>query len=541
MSVDAIKRVEVIRGPGSALYGANAFAGVINVVTKKPEDIKGLQATAGAGSFDTRHYSLLFGDSNGDLKMSGYFDYLKTDGPKSFIEEDSIGNSGRTDEWQEKPEIGLYFQYKDFTVKGGYMKNSNGPYIGAGQALNDKSSVRLEESYVDIIYSRRITDDFDISARIYGDYFAGDFFWKLYPEGSFGIYTDGLIGNPKSKEKTLGADLTTSYSLSDHLLTAGGMLEKEELYDTTHITNFDPDTGAPLGSMQDITDWGNFIENAKREMWAVFIQDVWNITDDISLTAGVRHDHYSDFGGTTNPRAGLVWEFRKDTYLKLLYGSAFRAPTFTDLYQTNNPSFVGDRDVKPEKIKTYEAGLEHRFLENYTARINYFHNDIRDLIGHNEDAASAEVPKQENRGDAKVDGVEAELLFDFGNNSYGYVNYSYHHPVDRETGWRLPDVPSQRGNAGANYAPWKYLNTNINLSWTGKRYRVDNDLRDDLPAETLVDLTLIAKNFYRTFEIRGSVYNLFDEYYTDPSLPGDVHNDFPTNRRTFLIEARYTF
>jgi outer membrane cobalamin receptor len=542
MSADAIKRVEVIRGPGSALYGANAFVGVINVVTKKPEDINGLQVTAGGGSFDTQHYSLLFGHSGQDLKLSGYFDYLKTDGPKSFIEQDAAGNSGDTAEPQEKPDIGMYFKYGDITVKGGYLKNRRGPYIGAAFALNDESAQKWEQYYIDIIYDRKITDHIDINARLFGDYFEGDPYWELFPEGYLGIYTDGLIGNPKGRERTLGAKIATNYSLSPHLLTAGGMFQNSKLYDTTHISNFDPNTFAPLGSLQDITDWGNFIKNADRDIWAVYIQDIWNINENVSLTAGVRHDHYSDVGGTTNPRAGLVWEFMKDTSVKLLYGSAFRAPTFTDLYQTHNPSFVGDPDIKPEKIRTYEAGLERRFLENYTARLNYFHNDIKDLIGHNEDAPQPEVPKQENRGDAKVDGIEAELLFDFGHDNYGYVNYSYQHPVDRETGWRMPDVPSQRAHAGINFAVWKYLNTNISVSWIGKRYRDDRDTRDDLPDETLADLTLIAKNFYRTLEIRGSVYNLFDEYYLDPSpYPGQVPNDYPTNKRMFLLEARYTF
>ncbi|MDH4028843.1 MAG: TonB-dependent receptor plug domain-containing protein, partial [Nitrospirota bacterium] len=108
MSADAIKRVEVIRGPGSALYGANAFVGVINVVTKKPEDINGLQVTAGGGSFDTQHYSMLFGHDGQDLKMSWYLDHLKTGGPRYFIEQDAAGNSGHTEEHQEKPDIGMY-------------------------------------------------------------------------------------------------------------------------------------------------------------------------------------------------------------------------------------------------------------------------------------------------------------------------------------------------------------------------------------------------------------------------------------------------
>ncbi len=141
-----------------------------------------------------------------------------------------------------------------------------------------------------------------------------------------------------------------------------------------------------------------------------------------------------------------------------------------------------------------------------------------------------------------MQGVEAELLFNFRNNYYGYINYSYQDAKDKETDKKLTDVPSHRANAGINLAPLKYLNANINVSWTGKRPRAEGDTRDDLSSSTLVDLTLIAKNFYKTLEIRGSVYNIFDEDYRDPSpFPVKVPNDYPTNERMFMMEAMYKF
>ena len=541
LSVDNIKRIEVIRGPGSALYGANAFMAVINIVTKEAEDIRGLQVTAGGSSFDTQHYNLLFGHEGAKLKISASLDYMETDGPSSFIEQDSIGNSGDTLEWQERPDIGFNVSYGGLTLRGRYIKNRKGPYIGVGYAINDETEAEWQHGYLDLTYHRSLTEDIEITARLYGDHLESDPYWQIFPDG-FPGYPDGMIGNPKGKERRLGGEFSTNYSFLDNLVTAGIMYEHNKLYDVIHITNYDPLTFAPLGSLQDISDWANYNKNVDRETWAFYVQDVWNIKDNMSLTAGIRHDHYSDFGGTTNPRAGFVWEFLKDTSLKLLYGSAFRAPSFTDLYHRNNPVNIGNPDLDPERIKTYEAGLERRLSENYTFRLNYFHNELEDLIVIGEKPSPSEPAIHVNKGSAEIDGIEAELLFDFRNDNYGYLNYIYQHPVDEETGQRKPDVPSQRANAGINLAPWKYLNTNISVSWTGKRYRDDRDTRDDLPDEALVDLTLIAKNFYRTLEIRGSVYNLFDEYYLDPNpFPGQVPNDYPTNKRMFLVEARYTF
>jgi iron complex outermembrane receptor protein len=232
----------------------------------------------------------------------------------------------------------------------------------------------------------------------------------------------------------------------------------------------------------------------------------------------------------------------ENTSLKLLYGSAFRAPSFTELYHMNNPVLIGNPDLDPEKVKTYEAGLEHRFSERYTLRLNYFYNDVEDLIILGEKPSPTEPALYENKGSAKVQGIETELLIDFGNDYYGYLNHSYQDPQDGETDKRLADVPSQRANAGINLAPWKYLNANVNVSWTGKRPRAEGDTRDNLSSSTLVDVTLIAKKFYETLEIRGSVYNLFNEDYRDPSpFPVQVPNDYPTNEKMFLIEARYSF
>ncbi len=542
ISVESIKRIEVIRGPGSALYGANAFTAIINIVTMDAEDINGLQVTAGGGSFDTQHYNLLFGHEEGKFKITAFFDYIDTNGASLYIEEDATGASGETLSWQEKPDIGLNISYGDITFRGRYIEQRRGPYIGVNYALNDETVQYMSHVYGDLSYNMDTTDNLDITARLYGDLIEGKNVWELFPEGYLGIYTDGLLGSPIFKNSIVGGELTADYSFSKHMLTTGIMYEHARLYDTKRLANFNPFTFAPLDSLQDVTDWANYTENAERDIWAVYVQDILSITEDASLTVGVRHDHYSDFGGTTNPRAGLVWEFMKDTSLKLLYGKAFKAPTFSQLYFINNPVSVGNPDLNPEKIDTYEAGLEHRFLNNYTMRLNYFYNKLEDLIALGDKPSATEPAFWVNKGTAEVQGVEAELLFNFGSDYYGYINYSYQDAKDKETDEKLPDVPSHRANAGINLAPWRHLNANINISWTGKRPRAEGDTRDDLSSQRLVDLTLIAKNFFKTLEIRGSVYNLFDEDYRDPSpFPIKVPNDYPTNERMVMVEARYKF
>jgi len=110
------------------------------------------------------------------------------------------------------------------------------------------------------------------------------------------------------------------------------------------------------------------------------LQDTWDITNTLNLTLGARYDQYNDFGDALSPRAGLTWAFIKNASLKLLYGQAFRAPSFTELFTTNQPTVLGNEDLDPETIRTYEVGLSYKFNNRVTSSINYFYNDISDLI-----------------------------------------------------------------------------------------------------------------------------------------------------------------
>ena len=101
----------------------------------------------------------------------------------------------------------------------------------------------------------------------------------------------------------------------------------------------------------------------------------------INFTLGARYDQYNDFGGNMSPRAGLTWAFMKDASLKFLYGEAFHAPSFLEMFTTNQPAIKGNPDLNPETIKTYEVGLNYKFNKYVTSSINYFNNDIKDLIG----------------------------------------------------------------------------------------------------------------------------------------------------------------
>jgi iron complex outermembrane receptor protein len=272
------------------------------------------------------------------------------------------------------------------------------------------------------------------------------------------------------------------------------------------------------------------MDSETRNLKAVFFEDVWDITEDLRLTLGARYDHYDDFGDHFSPRAGLTWEYMKGYDLKLLYGHAFRAPSFIESY---SPS-VGNPDLDPAKIDTYEVSLGGEFTRNFNSRITYYYREQEDLIVN-----SSPVPPWNwvNQGDSRDQGVEFEMRYDFGRGTYLAGNYSYQ---DWKTGL---EQEVHLGKVMANIRLSKYLNFYADCFFQDGWERLPGDTRDDPSGYGIVNATLIAKKFlkgYKGLELRGSVYNLLDKDYTS-QWTSALPNDIPMPDRNYIVEVKYKF
>ncbi|MEE8190890.1 MAG: TonB-dependent receptor, partial [Candidatus Scalindua sediminis] len=546
--VENIKRIEVIRGPGSALYGRNAFLAVVNIITKDTEDIDGFQWTASGGSYDTQNYNMLFGKEYGDLEISGFFDYSDTEGFSEIIEQDSLfpasfsKSPGRSKNRREKTDLNLKLGYKNLEINTKYMKKRRKDYIGVGNALNDETVLRDTYIFSELIYKLYLSERLDITPKVYYDQYNYDPLFEQSPDGftSSGVtYPDGRKGLTTFKQRTIGFESQFNYDVFEgNELTFGFQYEWMHQHDVRSAFNFHPVTQAPLASQTDFSKDLPFTRrSATRQIWALYLQDEWNITKGIDLTVGVRHDQFTRFGGTTNPRFGLIWQFMEDAHLKLLFATAFRAPNFQEMFLTNNPQREGDPNLDPEKINTYEIGLGYNFTRHVRGNINYFFNRIRERLILDTDPTP---DKFKNKGGARILGVEAELKADFGNDNYAYANYTFQKAADTDRN-RLPSVPVHKANLGVNVGFWKYANAHLNTVISGPRPREDGDTRADLPSYALVNLTFIGRNFTDNFEIRSSIFNLFDKGYKDPAPKDTVPTDYPQPERSFVVELRYQF
>jgi iron complex outermembrane receptor protein len=351
---------------------------------------------------------------------------------------------------------------------------------------------------------------------------------------------EGIISIPSGKNKRTGFEIQATYKIVEsNTLLAGVTYEEMKQYDARWRSNFlNTDVQGlyiALPSVRNVSDIQTVTPSAKRNFKAFFVEDLWDITDNIRFTAGVRYDDYSDFGSEVSPRAGLTWEFIKGYNLKVLYGHAFRAPSFQELHDT----LLGNPGLDAEKIDTYEVSLGAEVTPSLSGQITWSRSRIKDSIGQTLEQGP-DWQRYRNFGTQRSEDLELEMKYDFGRGAYLAANYTYQLSKKRA----LFMIPRYMGNVMANIRLSKYLNFYASCHFEDGFRRNRGDPRDDMSGYGIVNATLIAKKFlegYEGFEIRGSVYNLFDKDYTSPTDQGQVLDDLPRPGRSFMVGVTYKF
>jgi iron complex outermembrane receptor protein len=522
--IDDIKRVEVIRGPGSALYGANAFVAVINIITKDVSDIDGSKVTVGAGSYQSKKLNMQLGESYGQLDLTANLNIFDTDGFKGDVASDKNGNSGKSDYWNQRYDLGAQLAYGDYSLQAKYIKRQSGPFLGATNELNDESKQDYTDYFIELGYQTPLSNQLNFSSKLYFDHFQFDNLWEFIPDGFF-------VRSPVEHDKT-GAELQLEYRFNDnHKFLGGIMAEHQSQYNVEFWSN------GGTGPLQDISSFANWNGSHNRNIHAVYVQDIWDINETLRLIAGTRYDNYSDFGSSFNPRMSLSWEFTDNYSLSTSYGSAFRTPTFGELYNTNNTSIVGNPDIQPEEIETYEVGISGDISKKLNFKITGFHNNITDLIGAVPTTTAA--LESRNIGILEVDGVEMEFSSRLKGGSIMSLNYTYQNAVNELTDSRATDVPRQKLNASFNYRHSRFVNTYAGLNHRGRLSRADSDARSEIGSHTTLDIALNIKGPLDQWDITASIYNFFDKNYYDPTQAGTMISDYPKQGRSFNLEASY--
>lgn len=566
LSLENVARIEVIRGPGSALYGADAFAGVINIVTKTAADAPGTQVGMRAGSFNSQDAWVLHGGQWGAVDVSAYLRVGKTAGARETVAADNqtrldTANGtraslapGSINTGHDALDATLSLGYEKWKLNVGYKYRDNvGTGAGIAYALDPVGKGGSQRFNADLSWADpQITKDwgagFTASYLHYEQQIPN--YFQLLPgganmgNGAFG--SEGAIAAPFTWEHQLRFSAFASYSgFRDHKLRIGVGHDDLNLYKTAEYRNFtyNPANGSfvPAGAVNDYSDSTPFMRPQRRKVDYVYAQDEWQFAKDWTLTAGLRRDRYTDVGSTTNPRLALVWDAAYDLTVKALYGTAFRAPSFAELYSINNPVNSGNSQLRPERIRSQEFAVSWQARKDLQVNLNVFHFRITDLIQSVTGSAAGAVSTYQNVGNRKGKGFELETVWDASRTLRLTAHYARQRSIDEAT---YTDSGYAPHNHVYGRADWRFSAgwlASTQLNWVADRNRAFGDKRPEVPDYTTLDLTLRTDRGKGAWDFAGSIRNLFNAKVveTTPVSATILPNDLPQARRTFYLQASH--
>lgn len=563
MPVENISRIEVIRGPGSAVFGADAYSGVINIITKTRDDFDGIQVGGRSGSFATRDAWLLSSMDWNGMDVVSSLQVHKTDG------------------FREQIEVDFQSQLDNLFATPG-VSHAPGPVATRGTWLDASVLLAQDNWSLNLLYQRRhdigtgagIAEALDPEgdgegARLildYGyvmDHLGEDWEGKLrvnfvdlrlktnlvlFPPGAFGgAFPQGMRGTPSFYERHLRTDASFFYSgITDHLIRVGVGYGIGDMYRIEETKNFNPDS-SPTGSIIDVTDTADvFLPENDRNNYFYFVQDEWQFDENWNLTSGVRVDHYSDFGDTINPRLAVVWNIDFDITSKLLYGRAFRAPSFVELFNVNNPAVIGNPDLEPEIINTLEWVLDFHPITSINTRFNVFYYETKDVIRFVPDISGTSFTAQ-NAAKETGRGIEIEASWKAHDAFRITGNAAFLRSMDDATDESTGHAPQRQFYVRGEWKLMQDLQFSFQVNHIADRKRPANDPRLQLPVTSLpddfttVDMVLrysTQKNWMFSLISR----NILDEDVFEPSSSsGRIPGDLPMAGRSAFLEVAYEY
>lgn len=536
-----IDRVEILYGPASVVYGADAFSGVINLISsKQPSDEIGL-------SSGQKGYRYLYGVksiplSGGDLTLKAHYhndqDYdLEKDYPKDYIV------SVRNKEFDFQPHIsksfGARYENSGFELGANYRYSSESTLIAmnGGNSLSNifDNNSNLDTQLLGVYgrYNTRLVNDigstttlsFDSTELLEGSYFINK-------------YTAYRPGYKYSKSERYAIEETLTKTFGDHHLLAGIQFEKFESIPMTIDLPTPSYSGTVYFGGSDIVapiydiHWNNK---------AFYLQDQITLNDNWQLSLAGRYDHSSDYGATFNPRLALIHSTGVLTQ-KLIYSQAFLAPSNYQKYKIyGNPlqeigtsgTYTTDRyrvanpDLQPEKSKNYEYDLEWFLTPNDQISFSIYYSTIKDIISNEEslphkanfipnttilDPVGAENSTRATLygGELSYQGHSYFSGFDlsyWGNYSYvdGKIDYIYDYP--------LPYSASHIFKAGSTlrYSNWRF---SPSMRWASPIMAApyDNGKLARVGGYSIANL-YASYDITQSMKVSLTINNLFDDHY----------------------------
>ena len=523
VDLDLVDQVEIVRGPGSVLYGNNAFLGVINVVTRKPKDLNGFEVSGEYAGFDTYKGRVTYGKAftNGlELLLSGSI-YESAGAERLFYKQfDTPAQNNGIAQGLDGEEYGSVFgslSYHDFTLEGAFIRRKkDNPTAQFLTTFNDPRLQTVDErGYLNLKFAHSFEDIFDVTAQVYYD----------RNDVSIGYPLGVPVASTFFKEKQLGEWFGTEVQLSRQVWDKHTVSVGAEYRDDfrLHDRIYDASTGENLSET-----------NRTRQSYGVYAEGDFAVRDNLHLSGGLRYDQAGDFGPSFNPRLALIYNpFEKSTF-KAIYGTAFRAPNFLEL---SDPRF---QDLQPERITSYDLVYEQGIGKHLRSSVAGFYNQMTDLI----------VFQNGNfiNLDAESTGVELALEAIWASGLRGRASYTLQKAENRSESQNLPDSPHHLVKLNLSVPLYRdKIFAGLEAQFTGTRSTLFTTTSGatlpgtDVGAFGVLNLTIFSQNLMKNLDFSISVYNLLDQQYADPATRFHLQDQIPQDGRSFRLKVTYRF
>ena len=500
ITLDSIERVEIVRGPGSVLYGTGAMFAVVNIITKEGKAIHGFDASGEIGSFGSVEAAVSYGkelNNGADMMVSLMWGDVK--GTDQFYPEydDPSTNDGIADDldWERYYGLQTRVTYQNLSLQGIWSLRQAGIPTGAWEIVfNDRTAQTKDQSgFVELKYDLDLAVDKNLMIRGYYDHYgyAGTYPYEI--DSTIVKNYDASDGRWLGGETQFRWDIRTNNRLSlglefqKHVSRSYQLWTPEEIY-------FDGDFPSHVVSF--------------------YAQDELQLVDNLAFTFGLRSDKYSNLESHITPRAALVYNPMPYSAVKLLYGQAYRAPNIYEMYYEDpligyKPNLALDR----EKIQTLELVWEHRITEGLFGTLSLYNYKMNDLIEQSIDPIDSSF-QYRNIGRVVTSGVEVDFHARVKQKLHGYVNYSLQKAMNSDLEVKLTNSPTHLLKLGLWYPAMNYLSLAAEWQYESERLTLqDTRTRPFL----LTNLKLSTRQLFKDARLSLIVRNVFDVDYQTPA------------------------
>jgi len=496
--VDNIERIEVVRGPASALYGANALGGVVNIITREAKEEKlTVDGNFGLGSFGTQIARLNFGTKNINIKAYFTISNNTSDGWRENSKYDNHNLTGRLA--YNAGKIG------NFELRGGYYRGNLG--------LPGEAKYKIDPSTLEkILLDERYASEPNHNQEDEKQYAILEY---LNKRENSKLLLKAYESNDQKRNRNPDWLMDDLYEN----ITRGVEMQLNTLYGITVGMDIHQDKYKRRDEINSETKISEKTLNK-----SIFFQEILSFKP-MTAILGVRYDHHTAYGGQTNPSLSLIYQPRE--YFKISFNLArgFRAPTFCDLYwpyafYVSDGYFYeeeGNPNLKPEKAWAYDLGFEHQLSNFLLSRLTLFRTNIDDLIVWED--IDPDLMRDSwfvsNVAKAYTQGIEVEFMHQIMSGLSHSVNYTYVHSAGKKEGEEkyeiAPYKPHNRVNYRINYTNNFGLKISLGAEYVDEQWKDRGETGDRLADYFLLNMRIAQK--IRNLEAYVSFENLLDRGY----------------------------